>query len=997
MLRKNLVLLWLLCLVGRAAAQQLVTRLYTTEDGLARNMVLRIRRDTRGRLWFCTVEGLSVFDGERFFSYTTSEGLPHRVVEDILDAGGGVYFLATPAGLFRFRPRTTQPASLEKVPLLDGPEGIRATVLLRGSSGEIWCGASHGLWRVAETGRLRAEHVPVVASDVPGHPAISDLNALADDGRGSLWIGAREGLFRYRSGATTQFREGCSTNAVRSLHLSREGELWAAFAGSVSRLDLRREPPGVANYCFEPGSTRGDAQSIYEFQDGEIWMGAKGLARFRPRHGNRQPFEFFDPRSVVGSQFIYDIAEDIAGNRWLALQRSGVLRVLRPGFSQFAESDGLESRYVHSVFESHEGTLYVVTGDRHTLNRFDGSRFHPVNVRVPPSVTSFGSGEHAVALRDRYGDWWIATGMGLLRYTHVKHVEDLSSNLPVARFDKTNGLPGNEITRLYEDRDGNIWIGTTGVARWKRAGSKLEDMTSALHKALGRPVSLQSLAEDRSGNIWMGLYPGGLVRYRAGRWQAVAEGLPGGTINSLIVDRDGRLWVGSSMGGVARIDHPDDNEPHLVFPIEKGRLRSDNILQLAGDVLGRIYIAGGRGVDRLDPVAKSVTHFAADAGPPQAETNILFRDRHGAIWFGAVNGLARYLPMPDSTVSPPPPVIHEIRVSGVQSLASDEGESQVEIAPFPAGRGVVEVGFGSVGFSVENPVRYRYRLLPVETEWRLPDTGRSVRFAGLEPDTYRFEVQAVSSNGVASATSAAVSFRVQGPFWKTWWFFALAGACAAGSVYSLGLMRLRHILAMERVRAHLAADLHDDLGSGLAEIAILTEVANQRGSAPGLDLIARRARELRQAMSDIVWAVDPSGDKLQNLIDRWRQTAYALLGEDHLEFIAPKPAVLAHMELTSSERRDLLLLFKEIVTNVARHAIAERVYIYVGYAQGWLKLEIVDNGAGFDTARVHAGNGLKNIRQRVEDLHGRVVIESCPSQGTTVSLSIPLSHNRMSM
>src|SRR5215468_1949342 len=108
---RSRALVWsLLWLAATAAAEQPVTRLYTTEDGLARNWVLRIRRDIRGRLWFCTVEGLSVFDGERFFSYTTADGLPHRVVEDILDAGGGVYWIATASGLFRFRPRAARPA-----------------------------------------------------------------------------------------------------------------------------------------------------------------------------------------------------------------------------------------------------------------------------------------------------------------------------------------------------------------------------------------------------------------------------------------------------------------------------------------------------------------------------------------------------------------------------------------------------------------------------------------------------------------------------------------------------------------------------------------------------------------------------------------------------------------------------------------------------------------------------------------------------------------------
>ena len=998
MSRRALVLLWLLCLAAPAAAEQPITRLYTTEDGLARNWVLRIRRDTRGRLWFCTVEGLSVFDGERFFSYTTADGLPHRIVEDILDAGSGVYFIATPAGLFRFRPRAARPASFEKVALSGSPDGLRATVLLRGSSGEVWCGASHGLWRLRGNEALQAEPVPVLFSGDSGRLKAFHVSALADDGRGSLWIGTTEGLLRYRSGLGSRFREGCNHEEVRSLHLSSEGELWAGYAGGVSRLDLRREPPRVTNYCFDPATRRANVQSVYQFQDGEVWMGALGLARFRPQTGNpSQPFEFFDARSVAGYQYIYDIAEDIAGNRWLALQRSGVLRILRPGFSQFAEGDGLESRYVHSVFEARDGTLYAVTGERHTLNRFDGSRFHPADARVPPSVTNFGSGEHAVALQDRRGDWWIATGMGLLRYTNVNRVEDLSRKPPAAHYHKRNGLPGDEVTRLYEDRKGDIWIGTVGIARWRRAESRLEDVTGALHRALGRPVSLQSFAEDRSGNIWMGLYPGGLVRYRDGHWTAVADGLPAGTIVSLLVDRRGRLWVGSSLAGVARIDRPEDETPRLISPIGRGRLRSDHILQFAEDGLGRIYIGGGRGVDRLDPATDTVMQFAAGSGPPQAETNILYRDRYGAIWFGSVNGLARYLPTPDATGPPPAPAIHEVRVSGMPALISDEGESQIEIPPFPAGHGVVEIGFGSVDFSVESRVRYRYRLLPLETAWRAPDTGRSVRYAGLGADAYRFEVQSVSPGGAANPIAAAVSFRVEGPFWKTWWFLFLTGASAAGLLYSVYLFRLRHLLALERIRAHLAADLHDDLGSGLAEIAILTEVANQRSSAPGLDLIARRARELRQSMSDIVWAVDPAGDTLESLIDRWRHTAFALFGDEHLEFTAPKSGLSAQVGLTSTQRRDLLLLFKEVVTNAARHAAAQRVRIRVSYSPGWLKLEISDDGCGFDPEGVQAGNGLRSIRRRAEGLRGSLGIDSFPGRGTVVSLSVRLHDGRMSM
>jgi signal transduction histidine kinase len=525
----------------------------------------------------------------------------------------------------------------------------------------------------------------------------------------------------------------------------------------------------------------------------------------------------------------------------------------------------------------------------------------------------------------------------------------------------------------------------------------MEDFTDELERILGRRPVMHSFAEDQAGNVWVGCFPSGLARYRGGHWEAVTDGLPAGAVNALIVDRRGRLWVGSGLGGLARIDHPEVSAPRFAYHVKNERMRSNHVVQLAEDAAGRIYIAGGHGVDRLDPATEAIFHFAPGSGLPPGETRILHRDRSGALWFGSSYGLARYFPEPDPTGAPPAPAIREVRVSGVPVLVSDRGEERADIKAYPGGRGSIEIDFGSVDFSVGNRVLYQYRLLPVETEWQPPDTGRSIRYAGLGPNAYRFEVQTVSPNGAVNPIAAAVSFRVQGPFWKAWWFLVLTGAAAVGFVYSVYFVRLRHILTLERVRAHLAADLHDDLGSGLAEIAILTEVANQRGSVPGLDLVAARARELRQTMSDIVWSVDPSGDNLASLINRWRQCAFAMLGDDHLEFLAPKAEVTTGMNLTSTQRHDLLLMFKEIVTNVARHASAHRVGIQIGYAAGWLKLEICDDGRGFDLKHVHAGNGLKSIRRRAEALRGSLTIESLPGHGTIVNLQAPLSSNRMSM
>jgi two-component sensor histidine kinase len=478
------------------------------------------------------------------------------------------------------------------------------------------------------------------------------------------------------------------------------------------------------------------------------------------------------------------------------------------------------------------------------------------------------------------------------------------------------------------------------------------------------------------------------MRYCAGRFEPVRDGLPPGTINSLLTDHTGSLWVGTSQGGVARIDEPASPKPRFRrFGMKEG-LRSNHVLALAEDRRGRIYVGGGQGIDIIDPSTGDVQRFAGSGLPP-GEIEEIHCDRSGALWFGSMFGLARYLPDGEAPSQPGPPTIREVRVAGVPVLVSDEGESQIADLRFPPGRDAIEITYGAIDFSAGNRARYRYRLWGRDKDWRGPTASRQVQYAAIGPGSYRFEVQVVDAKGIPGDLTASVVFRIDAPFWKTTWFLSIAGFCAACLVYAAHRYRVRHLLALETVRSRVAADLHDDLGSGLAEIAILTEVARQKRGDAGLETIAQRARELRGAMNDIVWSVDPECDNLDGLIRRCRQTAFALLGNDTLEFLAPDPDEACNVDLSPERRRHLYLLFKEVITNTVRHAGATSVAVRVELDNGDLALEIRDNGCGFDRVKVSAGNGLRTITERAEVLRARLVIDSTPGEGTTVRVRVP--------
>ena len=479
-----------------APAATPVIRVFTTEDGLVRNRVLRIRHDRAGRLWFCTAEGLSMFDGEKFTNYTVADGLPHPYISDFLDPGDGAYWIVTPAGLYRFRtrrgPAPSSAPTFDKIPLEGKRYPTQAASLFQSRSGEIWVGTPAGLYRIeTRDGAPRGVLVPL-----PTGGDRSDVRAIAEDRNGNLWLAAGLRLVRRRSdGRLSSWGPDIGIPSfVRVLMQDRDGRLWVGGSGGLSVLDISTEKPSVL--ARHSAAAIEDALSLFEDASGDLWVGASGLARLES--AGRKPgarWLTFDPASLLGSQDFHSIAADPQGNLWMSLSNVGVARILRNGFTTFTEADGLASKVVFSVFETGDGKLYAVTGIRlgsewrQVFNEFDGQRFTTISPRLPDRIKSFGEG----TLRDRRGEWWMATGDGLVRFPRVTSAAELAHTAPKAIYGPAEGLPLLPVLRLFEERQGGIWVSGRGVARWDPATGVFQDFTSALRDAIGRdPVPLAS-------------------------------------------------------------------------------------------------------------------------------------------------------------------------------------------------------------------------------------------------------------------------------------------------------------------------------------------------------------------------------------------------------------------------------------------------------------------------------------------------------------------------
>lgn len=996
-----LLFLVLFLSVSPAFAERLPIRKFTPADGLPSATVTCAKKDSKGFLWFCTTEGLSRFDGYTFTNYGIEQGLPDRFVTDFLETRDGEYWIATLRGVARFDPVPSTNKPMFTVYHPSGtPSADRVNKLFQDREGVLWIG-SDGAYQFS-------------GSSGNGNFAKLDLRdatnlapeSFAQDHEGNLWMGlngyaSTAICWRAPDGQVRRLEHPffAGGNKTWSLFVDREDRIWIGTLRGLALLTLNGQGKREVNiFSRKDGLPAEIAGSMFQSSDGKLWLGCDGLLEVTVT-GTTVKFE-----RVGRDGFASVDAEDLDGNFWM-----GNTRWARHGFVTYGLADGLKTEDIRSISEGSDGQLYVVTGTHSRyINRFDGKGFVSVAPFFPGHNTSadwasWGWGQ--IHFQDHLGEWWMEAGYGLARYPRVKQLEDLARTPPLAIYTERDGLASNDIFRLYEDSRGDIWIsawGRSGLTRWERATKRFHRFDESDGWPMRVPTAFR---EDRHGNIWMGLWDRGLIRYRRGPTEEFRsfDQIPDGSVLSIWLDHAGRLWVATTRGGLVRIDEPNADQPQFRAYTKKDGLSSNDVRAITEDQQGRIYFWTGRGVDALQPETGGITHYTTADGlvPAGSDNQEAYCDRHGNLWFG-FQGLSRLEPIgvPRAEASPPPLYIRRIRVSGVPLPISELGATQLSGLIFQPGQNNLQIEFAGLNFGVGEIPQYQYKLEGADKDWSPPSDLRTVNYADLSPGSYQFQVRLISGWGKISPSPASASFRILAPVWKRWWFLTLATLISGLAVYLLYQYRVNRLLELERIRTRIATNLHDDIGSSLTQIAILSEVANRKlegspaeASEP-LSRIAEISRDAVDAMSDIVWAVNPRRDTLGDLIQRIRRFGSDVLSARGIEFSFRIPGERIEPALRGDLRQEIFLIFKEAVNNIVRHANCKQVEVTLFVENGQLVLNTKDDGRGFESGKDGGdgrhGHGVASMKARAQNLAGTFHISSEPGRGTTISVRVPL-------
>lgn len=961
-------------------------------------------------------------------------GLPHQTINDLLETRRGVYWIATNgAGVCRFDPHAPLAGTkgVDGRPALQGagdqmftvypvgeePRTNNVNVLYEDRRGQLWAGTDAGLFRLEATnGQEVFRNIKVALTPQPDRPL--GVLAFLEDREGNLWIGTDQGLVRrFPDGGMISYavQPSWSFDQVTALLEDREGRLWVGHQrGGLLQVEISDSGWGTGESgrnrgrTFHPQSTiqKGGrayttadgladnrVQSLYQTSDGRIWVATNhGLTEL---HNGR--LHSHTTKEGLGDNFLRALAEDRDGNLWIGSQ-SGAMKLTLNGFTTYDEADGLAHTQIHSLYESERGEFFVVSGDWF-INRFDGTRFTSVQVRLPGEA-QYGWTSPAGFL-DRAGDWWMLTNKGLCRFAKVSSIEQLAHQRPQAVYTSRDGLAGDFIYQLFEDSRGDMWITTRsgpqngGLSRWQRATGRIFSYSEA--DGFSSTNLATAFCEDGSGNLWIGFNFGGLARYAAGRftWFGTADGLPAGLISALHLDQAGQLWITTGQSGIGRIDDPKAERPRFTTFTTADGLSSNNVRCVTADRWGDIYVGTARGVDRFNPETRRFKHYSTADGLSSDFVTTALRDQRGWLWFGTMRGLSRLIPKPERPHAPSI-LIGGLRAGGVARPVSQLGEMEISGLELPPDQNQLQIDFFGLGFAMGELLRYQFKLEGGGQDWSASSDQRTVNYPYLPPGEYRFLVRAVSADGTTSTRPAAVAFRILPPIWQRWWFLTLAALFAGLIAYSAHRYRLARLLELERVRTRIAADLHDDIGSSLSQVAILSEVARQQvgedeaSVTKPLSMISRIALESMDAMSDIVWAINPRKDHLQDLAQRMRRLASDAFTARDVKFRFRAPEEMQEMRIGPDMRRQVFLIFKESVNNIIRHSSCTEANVELRLEKRWLILNVSDNGKGFDPERVSQGNGLANIRERARKMRGRLEIVSDTGRSTTLTLKIPV-------
>lgn len=981
---------------------------FTRHNFLASNRINCVIQDKKEFIWLATSNGIQRFDGNRWLWLGEEKGsataLPNNYVFSLMEDKQDRFWVHTSAGIcllnrntFEFTPVVVQWLSKHT------SKTIRSVIQL--ADGRVWLTlVSGGLYYFDEKLQqfISAEKI-IPFEGLQVYQLAYDINTM------QYFLGTDKGIVMYNlprkmlsdpannPSGNNLLKNPLATKRNVTLYLNKKSQLWFSSASTHACYDLTKEK---IIFCDSISKTWGlmgyttDASGItwgYGFAFTKMNL-ATGKAETIPQ----TPSEPYGISYENGNCLM----EDKENTFWMATS-SGLYvynRMRQQFFNypvKYKMNDGAEQpANVWGFLELDDSSVAAMTSSEQGLYYYDNN-FNP----LPPKYAIATAGKFLnirCGIKAINNDIWLGGDVGYV----------LKINKQTKKAEKINDIAFSNLAVycMKEDKNGNIWFGSFNKYILRRdAVTGMFSKINTLPPGAGGANIIYDLLPSDDQYIWAATSHSGLLKIN--RQTGIVEkrysnnpsdknSIPVSKIHD-IISIDGNKLLLSSPAGIVIMDISKES---FTLLNTSDRLPDNNVTSLLADKKNNIWFASDNGISKLQLNGRKVNSYGILEGLTNENFNLgnSIRLKDGRMLFGHSEGFVVFDPEKFSTETTP----QNVSITGIKlfnnNLNADSVLNEKGGLVLDYRQNYLTIEFSNMSFLNRYHVEYSYQLEGVDKDW-IPVSGKPEAVYNYLPGgSYTFKVKCKTKGGIESEEITSLKIRIIPPVWRQWWFYLLFAMLATGLVFLILRIRYRRKIEAEKVRTRIARDLHDDMGSTLSTINILSEMAKKKidvdipATKNFIHQISDNSNRIMESMDDIVWNIDTTNDSIENILSRMREFAGNLLEAKGIAYSFKEDGQIKQLNFELGRRHDFFMIFKEAVNNLAKYSEATEAKIEIAVKKNMLQLVIKDNGKGFEPALIKDGNGLINMQRRAAALNGNIDIASAFNEGTTISLKIPV-------
>jgi signal transduction histidine kinase/ligand-binding sensor domain-containing protein len=997
-------------------------------DGFPATPITSFAQTQDGYLWLGTAEqGLMRFDGVRSTPWQPPQGasLPNNRIVSLLTSRDGTLWIGTGGGLASWDGR-----ELRNYPQFNGGP---VYAMIQDREGTVWAGGA-----LETKGLLCAIRNAGTECDGADGKFGTGIGSLYEDKKGTLWLSASNGLWRWNLGPQKLYPLADLSFSVEGLSETGSGAILLATLNGMRQLSGDKLEPFLLPTM--PGGPR--PSQLFRDRDGGLWIGT-GDGGLLHAHGDR--VDGFSRSDGLSGDDTTKIFEDREGDIWIATNE-GLDRFRALPAVTYTARQGL-SGIVTSVATDKDGSVWL--GTTVGLYRWRDGRLFAYRARDDrsPARNSPASGQPPVVsevlieglpkpgvglslFEDSHGRIWLGSQTGL-------------GYLENGRFVSANGVPGGLIDSITEDKQGNLWVAhrDAGLLRVSR---DLEVQWVPRPSGARAGDGWRVATDPVDGGIWVGYFSGLVVHMFDGAVRAsysAGDGLGKGAVTGVRVGADGAVWA-ATQGGLSRI------RAGRIATLDANRgLPCDSLISSIEDDEGSTWIYATCGLVRIARADLDAWIAAVDQGkaPPTIRTTVLGNGdgvrsspppggsftphlaaaRDGRLWFATRDGVTsvdpRHLPF---NALPPPVRVEQV----VADRKTYEPSAQLGLPPLVRD---LTIDYTALSLVAPEKILFRYKLEGRDRDWEDAGNRRQAFYTDLPPGDYRFRVIAANNSGVWNEDGAALAFSIAPAYWQTNWFLALCATAFAALVASAYRLRVRQIAraratememahanrlaVMGQLTASIAHEVNQPLGA-----AITNAQAGLRwlkAQPPNLD-------EVKQAFEEVVRAGGRAADVVAS-VRRMAKKAPAAAEDVSINAKIENILAITHGEAAKhgvSVRTELApelppvkgdrVELQQVVLNLVMNAIEAMSTLKDGPreltirseadGEGGVVVSVSDTGPGLDTAALEKifqafyttkesglGMGLSICRAIIESYGGKLWAAANSPRGAVFQFTLP--------